>query len=703
MNRLLWTFLLLSILTAVGPNLAHASAQQCQWAFAGAELIPAQKLIAKDDESLRQTSRPLASSEIQLERTQNLIRDMRAEMKRTGGIGIAAPQLGVNQQIIIAKQPKLFNSKEYVLINPRLTPLNKKTSLSLEMCLSLPGSIGLVNRYRYVRVEYLDEFGVPQVLETQTDFAYVLQHEVDHLNGTLFTDKTQLKQLSARIAKMRKRSLAEPHLRKFAKILDKAVEESFDPYSLGYDVRTLNPNLESFKEELEILISAAIDQPTALDRAQAMNQWVRSEAHALFLYDLMNQSGLKSFSEELDYLHQNNVYFIESRKSGNSLITYSFEKEGSTPDITLLYRLPKMTEKEWLLLSEEERIEFLKKAIIPLKTFITADRIPPTELKPLALSGYSRELDSGQRKSYGWEVSHKKYEINRQRLMREVRDLAKMLKQTHSFQVHLAFEIPKKYEFYEEFIYWYKYLNDYLYLRGLEEGLHGNYLTRVANIDSDLGWSTRIMNWLNIFTTRSSIPESQNSLSRYNSKFFSAGLRAKIYGPASAKDQMKIGIELRDSTRNLDLLDEYTERLSQSLESKYWEKAPIEEIKKQSLRLNTDPKQAKARLLEILSEKYANLFVSVEPTVAFGLLPYEKASFYNYRTQSWERPSPEVQQRLKNARAEYEHDLIALEKELRNLKANGEKTEKEIIQSALRMSLSTWAKNARASELLSGF
>jgi len=288
--------------------------------------------------------------------------------------------------------------------------------------------------------------------------------------------------------------------------------------------------------------------------------------------------------------------------------------------------------------------------------------------------------------------------------MREVTDLSKLFKQTHSFQVHLVSELPKKYEKYENFIFWYKHLNDYLYLRGLEEGLHGNYLTGVANVAADLSWSERILGWLKQFyTPRNSIHESQGSLGKKNSKFFSAGLRAGLYGPATNKKNMKIGIELRDSTRNMQLLDQVTEQISESLENKIWETEVLIEIKSSALRLTSDRPTARDEITQIVSAKYAKLFAEIEPTVYFGLIQYENAKIYDYQNRKWIEPDAEVITRIQEARKLFEKDLLDLEIELTNLKANGQNTEKEIVKTALRMSLSTWAKRAKASELFSGF
>lgn len=496
----------------------------------------------------------------------------------------------------------------------------------------------------------------------------------------------------------------EPHFQNLLQALNGAQAEAQNPYSLAHDVFKVDINAVDYDRDIQNL-QQILFQESGIKRKQDLNDWVRSEEHALFLYDKLSQTGLEKFKDELQYLHDNNVYMIDSHWSGNSFVTYSFEKEGTSADISLLFRPPQIADEEWLNKPEQERMKLLRKIHIPLKTFTSADLVAPTELKPEAVGGYSQEVGGTKNwLEYGWEISHKKYEINWQRLMRSVKDLAHIFKQTDSFHVHVVFELPKKYASYENFIYWYKQFNDYLYLKGLEEGLHGNYLTGVANLSADISWSEKIRGWLRLFYSKSNVvEENQDLLGKRNSKFFSAGLRAGIYGPASNDQSMKIGLELRDATRNMNLLSQFVEKLSHSLESRPWENSALPEIKKESLRLTSDRPTARDGISSVVSAEYAKLFSKIEPTVYFGLIRYEETNVYNYKNKSWVEISPEIRARLQEARAGYEHDLKALETELREKKAKGEQVEDEIVKLAIRMSLAGWAKHARAAELFENY
>ena len=117
-----------------------------------------------------------------------LIEDMFETMYEAQGIGLAAPQVGVSQRIIVIDIEK--HQPEYprvALINPVIT-LTVGEELGEEGCLSLPGVRGMVRRAAIVKVEGLLPNGDKIEFDASNLMARVLQHEIDHLNGILFTD-----------------------------------------------------------------------------------------------------------------------------------------------------------------------------------------------------------------------------------------------------------------------------------------------------------------------------------------------------------------------------------------------------------------------------------------------------------------------------------------------------------------------------------
>ncbi len=413
-------------------------------------------------------------------------------------------------------------------------------------------------------------------------------------------------------------------------ILQNSVKESMNPYTLAYDVRG-KLSESNFKNEIQSLAEILAGPLTQYSKLTKLNDWVKSEAHALFLYDILHQAGLSQFKTELNYLLSESVYFIEANpirgppgtQGAQSLVTYSFEKEGNSADITLFYRLPQYSEAEWLNKSDDARFKIIQQYPIPMKTFVSAEKMAPTEFKPSFVGGYSNEMNGFHLKGYGWEIAHKKYEISRDKIIRQIHEIAKIFKETHSIHMHIVFEIPKKYPKFENLTYWYKQLNDYLYLRGLEEGLHGNSLTGVANVAKDLSFRERIKNlFKSLYSSGRTLVESQFRVGKYSSKYFSAGLRSGMYGKASSDDQMKIGIELRDTTRKIENLDLYSKTVAEAVAQRIWEKSDVKEIKLKNFRLTDSIAAAEKELANIVSPEMARLFSKAEPTVHFGILKY---------------------------------------------------------------------------------
>jgi peptide deformylase len=123
---------------------------------------------------------------------QALINDLLDTMQALNGAGIAAPQIGVSQQVVIfggSKSPRYPDAEAIpftVLINPLLTPLNEAQADGWEGCLSVPGMRGLVPRYTQLRYQGRDLHG-GEIDRTVSGFhARVVQHEVDHLLGILY-------------------------------------------------------------------------------------------------------------------------------------------------------------------------------------------------------------------------------------------------------------------------------------------------------------------------------------------------------------------------------------------------------------------------------------------------------------------------------------------------------------------------------------
>ncbi len=147
-------------------------------------------LVQADNPILRQKSKRVKQFGQAL---QNLIDDMVETMHAVNGLGLAAPQIGVSQQVIVIQLPEdeedPQSGKLYVLCNPEIVRTVGEEEESEEGCLSVPGFVGDVRRAAVVTVKGLDQHGKRIRVKAEGLLARAFQHEIDHINGTLYIDR----------------------------------------------------------------------------------------------------------------------------------------------------------------------------------------------------------------------------------------------------------------------------------------------------------------------------------------------------------------------------------------------------------------------------------------------------------------------------------------------------------------------------------
>lgn len=148
-------------------------------------------LVQANDPVLRRRARRVTSFGPEL---QSLIADMVDTMRAYNGVGLAAPQIGVSQQVLVIQLPEDEGEQEsnrlYVLCNPKIVR-RRGEELGVEGCLSLPGFAGEVPRATMVTVKGQDPEGKPVRIKAHGFMARVLQHEIDHLHGKLYIDRVE--------------------------------------------------------------------------------------------------------------------------------------------------------------------------------------------------------------------------------------------------------------------------------------------------------------------------------------------------------------------------------------------------------------------------------------------------------------------------------------------------------------------------------
>ena len=145
-------------------------------------------VIKYGDPVLRQTAEPYANGEI----SEIFVQDMIETISKRDGVGLAAPQVGVSKRFIVATDM----SDLYVIVNPEIVAFSEHIAEDFEGCLSLPGIQGKVPRYSKVVVKGHKPGGTPFEITARGLLSRVLQHEIDHLRGVLFIDRTSPESLA---------------------------------------------------------------------------------------------------------------------------------------------------------------------------------------------------------------------------------------------------------------------------------------------------------------------------------------------------------------------------------------------------------------------------------------------------------------------------------------------------------------------------
>lgn len=151
----------------------------------------------KEEKFLRTRPAAFDFSKYTTKELRELIATMRFIMHRAGGVGLSANQVGLDMQLFVAEIPqKNKRSKLYAIFNPKITGTSKDLRPMEEGCLSIPRTHGVVSRPWEVVLTGLDKHQKPVKIRATGLLARVFQHEYDHLNGILFTDKAQSIEIS---------------------------------------------------------------------------------------------------------------------------------------------------------------------------------------------------------------------------------------------------------------------------------------------------------------------------------------------------------------------------------------------------------------------------------------------------------------------------------------------------------------------------
>jgi peptide deformylase len=149
------------------------------------------QIVCLPDPVLRRKARPVTRFDAEL---QTLIDDMVETMRAAPGVGLAAPQVGDSERVIVVEYTENEEDEDaprklFVMVNPEIKVFSEETEEGIEGCLSVPGWQGEVKRALAVTVKGQTRRGQPMKVKAKGWLARIFQHEIDHLDGVVFTDR----------------------------------------------------------------------------------------------------------------------------------------------------------------------------------------------------------------------------------------------------------------------------------------------------------------------------------------------------------------------------------------------------------------------------------------------------------------------------------------------------------------------------------
>ena len=430
-----------------------------------------------------------------------------------------------------------------------------------------------------------------------------------------------------------------------------------------------------------------------------IDNWIETPQQALLIYDVLFETRLiEKLPQITEKLFKNNSFFSKNNILRHdeliSFVTYSFERESPSKNITDYFRLSHITEVEWFKLSLDKRYQLMKK-YLSTGYYNKSDvhKIVPTLKTPSFLR--RPFLEYGGNKDGTWEVNNKLYEFSIDEIIKQIEKTNKIADNTtDSVHLHIVFSMKKTYTYFNKFREWFKAISDYIFIRGLEEGLHPSKFT-------DLPFLNKKSSSFN----QPAIVERLSDLKQMINKYFTVGLRSEdIYKGNVNSEYQKIGLELRDTTRDMQNLSIYAKNLTRQIQKQIWESKALDvDFKVKPFRIELDREMDLLILSKYINPEIAELMYRQYPYIILPFRMFENEFYYNYNKDLLMGPTNFQKERIIQARDKFIIELKNVERDIIDHETRNEDLSEEIIEIALKWNVTDWAKQAKISDLMNPF
>lgn len=469
-----------------------------------------------------------------------------------------------------------------------------------------------------------------------------------------------------------------------------------DPFSFIYSMKT-EQKLSSDRYYAKILVffDLFLKGNSSKNLSERISAWIQSSHDAALVYDVLYQSRILEFHPEiLTELVSSNSFFKDAQlvqlNGHTSLISFSFEKESNSISIVNYFRTSEYSEAEWFKLSLESRYVIMQDSLAKSGSQASetvAWSVVPNSRTPDFISRPFLEDRGSSQERARWEVNHKLFTLSVDQLHQNITDVNKMAdKKSDSVHLHIVFSLEKTYQFFNQFREWYKALSDYSVMLSMEEGLHSSHLTSLPALGD--------------------IVKNLSSLTGWTQKFFTIGLRSgDVYSDNPESPLRRIGLELRDITYNMDTLKAITKNISEQIQKRSWEKKATDENdpKNKVFRIEYNQEKDLALLSNYIHPEAALRLYGTDKNVILPLRQFEKETFFDYKTATYKKLTPEQSLQVKAARTRFISELKNLEKEYFHYKETEDSYDFGAFKAAIRWNLTEWAKQVRLSKVFSPF